>query len=161
MYVNTKNLVWFTSPDKIYDEKIKQLLFDNTSLTAKLKKNYSNFKIELLNEKKDNIYQNEMGIWATDKEQVFYVREVLLYGNNKPQVFARSIIPSNTRVSSLLGLGNKSLGEVLFNNKDIRRHSTEFSKTPNNIWGRRSVFILSGVKILVCEFFINNAIFKD
>ncbi len=151
--IDSKNLIWFNETAKITSSKARKYLLDNSSLTAKLKQKYPDFRVKLLSEKKANINANENDIF-TELNTDFYIREVLLFGNNKPVVFARSVIPDNKEVANILGLGNKPLGEVLFNNDKIKRGLIQYTKTNNNIWAKRSVFYLQNSKILVCEFFL-------
>ncbi len=151
--IETKNLVWFEEITKITNSKAREYLLDNSSLTAKLKKKYPDFRVELLSEKKANINANEVDIFTGVKTD-FYVREVLLFGNNKAVIFARSIIPDSKEVAYILGLANKPLGEMLFNDDKIKRGVIQYTKTDNNIWGKRSVFYLQNTKVLVCEFFL-------
>jgi chorismate--pyruvate lyase len=102
------------------------------------------------------------------------VREVYLYCGNTPVVFAHSVVAhKNLRGAwrGLSGLGNKSLGTVLFTNPRIKRTPLEFKKVsrghflydracaklpikPTNLWARRSLFTLHGQSILVTEVFL-------
>jgi chorismate--pyruvate lyase len=109
-------------------------------------------------------------------EQVL-VREVLLYCDNVPQVFARSLLPLKSLTGEeqqLAHLGNQSLGQVLFSNKDLLRRSIEISAFSSSsavsklaqqlqlpmqaeLWGRRSTFMLHGKPLMVAEVFLPNA----
>ena len=102
------------------------------------------------------------------------VREVYLYCGDTPVVFAHSVVAhKNLRGAwrGLSGLGNKSLGTVLFTNPRIKRTPLEFKKVsrghflydracirlpekPVNLWARRSLFTLHGQSILVTEVFL-------
>jgi chorismate--pyruvate lyase len=102
------------------------------------------------------------------------VREVYLYCGDTPVVFAHSVVAhKNLRGAwrGLSGLGNKSLGTVLFTNPRIKRTPLEFKKVsrghflydractrlqtkPANLWARRSLFTLHGQSILVTEVFL-------
>jgi len=78
---------------------------------------------------------------------------VFLYGDNEPVVFARSIIPKNPITDSIMEIGNKPLGEILFTDPNILREPIEVT-FQNDIWGRRSVFVMNNSRILVSEFFL-------
>ena len=102
------------------------------------------------------------------------VPEVYLYCGDTPVVFAHSVVAhKNLRGAwrGLSGLGNKSLGTVLFTNPRINRTPLEFKKVsrghflydracarlqkkPANLWARRSLFTLHGQSILVTEVFL-------
>lgn len=97
-----------------------------------------------------------------------FVREVLLRCHDQPWVFARTLIPRPTlqgRARALTHLGVKPLGAVLFSDPQVRRGPIAVARlaparlglamgndTP--IWGRRSVFYLSGLPLLVSEYFL-------
>jgi chorismate--pyruvate lyase len=122
---------------------IKNWLIDNTSLTQKLKNLYPNFLVKVLNEENIIIDENIL-----DEKQVVK-REVNLCAGDKKLIYAISFIPESC--ADLINIGNKPLGEILFQN--AIRDSIEITKT-QNIWGRRSVFLYNDHKIMVCEFFM-------
>lgn len=102
------------------------------------------------------------------------VREVELLCDEQPQVFARTLMP----VSSLRGparqlaqLRNKPLGKVLFANPHTRRKEVQIARIqsqhrlfhsavahlpspPEQLWGRRTLFLYVGKPILVNEIFL-------
>ncbi len=85
------------------------------------------------------------------------VREVVLYGNNQPWVFARSILPLTTltgRLRKLRQLSNQPLGELLFKDPSMRREPVQFARFDSASWGRRSVFRLDNKPLLVAEVFL-------
>jgi len=102
------------------------------------------------------------------------VRQVKLLCGNQPWVFARTVIPHSTfrgKQRRLAHLGNKPLGAMLFADTSMRRGELEIAsivpgqrlfdlatsdlkKKPEMIWGRRSVFYLSGKPLLVSEIFL-------
>ena len=89
------------------------------------------------------------------------VREVELLCYGEVWVRARSIIPFSTlsgKERQLQYLGNKPLGAFLFKSKAMTRSKLEFVVVPINqnrkIFGRRSVFYLSGKPLLVSELFM-------
>ena len=87
------------------------------------------------------------------KNQVFIVREVELIGSQKPVVFARSLIPQTEDTKSILKIGSKPLGEILFNDPLIKRGHLEVGNF-NTTWARRSTFTIGTTKLLVSEIFL-------
>ena len=105
------------------------------------------------------------------------VREVLLYCDDKPQVFARSLLPLSSLTGeeqALTNLGTQSLGQVLFNNPSLERKVIEVAAFDLNssvgklsqnlqlnfthtLWGRRSIFILENKPLMVAEVFLPGA----
>ena len=137
-----------------FDDVPKEVLFwirDDQSLTQKLKKKYQDFRVEVHKQEELEIYNHEINLLGN--EENFIVREVSLYGDNQPVVFARSVIPKNTQTDSIMKIGNKPLGEILFTDPNIFREPIEIT-FQNNIWGRRSVFVMNNSRILVSEFFL-------
>ena len=102
------------------------------------------------------------------------VRQVHLLCDNKPWVFARTVIPPHTlrgKQRRLAKLGKKPLGAVLFADKSMKRTEMEIAsiwpgqylyqlatyhlpQTDQPIWGRRSVFYLNNHPLLVSEIFL-------
>jgi len=137
-----------------FDDIPKEVIFwirDDQSLTQKLKKKYHDFRVEVHKQEELEIYNHEINMLENEKK--FIVREVSLYGDNQPVVFARSVIPKNSKTDSIIKIGNKPLGEILFNDPNIIRGPIEIT-FHNNIWGRRSVFVMDNCRILVSEFFL-------
>ena len=152
----------------------QQWLFDDSSLTAKLKSLSKHFAVELLGQRQAPISDDEIA-WLSNAETVT-VREVILRCDHQPWVFARSVFPQQALQAAqlkLAELGNRPLGEHLFSQPDLQRSSIEvsaFSATSRvgqlhqqlgypaqTLWGRRSCFSAAGQRILVAEVFIGAA----
>lgn len=151
-------------------------LLDPSSLTARLKSCCSEFRVEVLGQKIEKCNALEANEDIAFGEQVL-VREVVLFCDNKPQVFARSLLPLNSLSGAeqqLAELGQQPLGQVLFNDPHLVRKCIEvahFEQTSHLaqlvnalgmrqehiLWGRRSVFILKNKPIMVAEVFLPNS----
>ena len=134
-------------------EKVLFWIRDDQSLTQKLKKKYHDFRVEVYRQDELEIYKHEIN--QLGNEEKFIVREVFLYGDNQPVVFARSVIPKNTKTDSIMKIGNKPLGEILFTNPNTLREPIEIT-FHNDVWGRRSIFIMNNSRILISEFFLDS-----
>jgi len=137
-----------------FDDIPEKALFwirDDQSLTQKLKNRYPDFRVEVDKQEQLEIYKHEINLLGNEGR--FIVREVFLYGDNEPVVFARSVIPKNPITESIMEIGNKPLGEILFTDPNILREPIEIT-FQNDIWGRRSVFVMNNNRILVSEFFL-------
>ncbi|MRI33226.1 chorismate lyase [Endozoicomonas sp. OPT23] len=158
------------SPDQI-PEQWRNWLLDSGSLTQRLKQECQNsFKVRVVK------HECEM---PTDSEQNFLnqpaieanIREVLLICDDKPRVFARSVLPLTSLEGAnreLLELGNRPLGEFLFTHPAMKRGPFEIAALParqfnahldqsyenETAWGRRSLFYLNDKPISVCEIFL-------
>lgn len=151
-------------------------LLDNSSLTARLKKHCNHFSVELLGQKVEECSAAEATQEICVGQQVL-VREVLLYCDDQPQVFARSLIPLTSLTGEeehLANLGSRSLGQVLFTHPGLTRkkiHIASFNKHSSvgqlahhlqltfeqPLWGRRSTFMLGDKPLVVAEVFLPKA----
>ncbi|WP_190600291.1 chorismate--pyruvate lyase family protein [Candidatus Vesicomyidisocius sp. SY067_SCS001] len=149
---NTKNLIW-TSLNQIRNipDHILAWLDDYQSLTAKLKQKFNRFSVNILSQEESIPHADEIKL--LDWYSQFVVREVELLGNDQVIVFARSIIPITNNTQSLLKIGNHPLGEILFNDANIKRGQLQVTYT-HGTWGRRSLLTIGSTQILVSEFFI-------
>lgn len=150
-------------------------LLDDSSLTRRLRETCSEqFGVELISTKMERPMLSEARALARPPEEIALVRQVRLLCNNRPWVFARTVIPLpslNGGLRRLAVLGNRPLGEVLFADPRMQRQPLEVaritqrhrlyhmatnprSKDTSPIWGRRSVFRLQGKPLLVSEFFL-------
>lgn len=143
---------------------------DKGSLTRKLiNKSSGQLRVEVLGQKIQAVRLSEKQALQMPHRQHAVVREVILYGNNQPWVYARTVIPLNTLhgpLRHLHYLGNKPLGEKLFTDPTMKRGDIEaaafsaeqlpkkLQAMEGDIWGRRSVFHLKGKPLLVAEVFL-------
>ncbi len=154
-------------------EHLKSWLLDPSSLTARLKQHCHEFKVEVLGQKIEQCAPEEATLDIHAGEEVL-VREVLLYCDEKPHVFARSLLP----LSSLTGeeeklahLGSQPLGQVLFNHPNLQRKCIEVASfstqssvarlaqacqltLTDDLWGRRSTFVIDDKPLIVAEIFL-------
>ncbi|BBB23053.1 chorismate--pyruvate lyase [Abyssogena phaseoliformis symbiont OG214] len=152
--INTKNLMW-SNLNQVSNipSYVLTWLDDHQSLTAKLKQKFNRFSINVLSQAESLVHTDETELLNWHGQSV--VREVELLGDNQVVVFARSIIPVTNDTQNLLKIGSKPLGEVLFNDKDIKRGQLQITHT-HGTWGRRSIFTIGSTRVLVSEFFIKN-----
>ncbi|MDO7083950.1 chorismate lyase [Pseudocolwellia sp. AS88] len=160
-----------TDNDSVH-EGLRDWLFATGSLTARLKTHCTEFRVEVLGQEIIACSELEANDDIAVDEQVL-VREVLLYCDNKPQVFARSLLPLKSLTGeeqSLAKLGEQPLGQVLFNHPDLIRKGIEVACFKQSsalftlikqldlpttaVWGRRSVFVLNNKPIMVAEVFL-------
>lgn len=103
-----------------------------------------------------------------------YQREVCLCDGDQTLVYARTVVPTASYRflrHQLESMGNRSLGELLFTDPDVKRGPIEIARLSprhplyqraapftqaqvDHLWARRSCFWLSGKLILVNEIFL-------
>ncbi len=146
-------------------------LVDEGSLTSRLVKASNNhFKVQCLKQCWQVPLPSEQRLLKLKPRQLAVVREVLLICKDQPWVFARSIIPATTLTGPLRRLHylkDKSLGALLFNTPSMKRAPFQLAKMAGdcnylptavhqhqNLWGRRSRFLLYDKPLIVSEVFL-------
>ncbi len=133
-----------------------------------------NFRVNVLSRGWSRPALDEAQVLGVENGRSVFVRHVQLLCNERPWVFARTIIPRSTLTGHerrLARLGARPLGAALFADPTMERGDVEIVRltprhalfeltaanvghAPDEIWGRRSVFRLSGKPLLVCEMFL-------
>ena len=163
---------WLVKP--VLAGAFQSWLIDTGSLTARLQQRYSQFSVKPVAVKYAKPICDEAVLLHLPAYKAALIREVLLFGNNQPVVFAHSVLPRTSLRGAwyVLGkLGNKPLGATLFANPKVKRTPLEYKKLPKHhpismrvaehlhtspkaMWARRSVFQLNCARILVTEVFL-------
>lgn len=166
------NASWLPPESTPLTPALSQWLLDPGSLTAKLKQVHASFRVEVLVQQEQLAEAHEYQTLGLIPE-IVTVREVLLYSNEVPWVFARSILPHRQLAhhAEMTHMGSNPLGEHLFQRDDIAPgtieiaefsnttpvalFNTELHQTSENLWGRRRLFHLPETAILVAEVFLS------
>ena len=156
-------------------EHIAFWLFDASSLTARIMQACrGRFRVEVISQGWQLPMLNEAQCLGTNTGRRALVRQVYLYCDDRPWVFARTVIPHSTlsgKERHLAHLKTKPLGAVLFAEPTMRRGEVEvaaitpgqrlfqtatahMSRDPDCVWGRRSLFYLHDKPLLVNEIFL-------
>ena len=143
------------NPQEGVPEHVCNWLLDGQSLTAKLRDKYKDFKVNVLSQEQASPYDCELKLLEAHTNQTFIVREVELIGSQIPVVIARSLIPLTEDTNQILKIGANPLGEILFNNPEIKRGHLEVGSF-NESWARRSTFKIGKTKLLVSEIFLES-----
>ena len=152
------------------DPALLTWLFDASSLTSRLVSLCgSGFSVQVISQKYQAMDSTEASAMKLKNGHAALVRQVLLCCNGKPLVYARTVIPVTTIQGAqrrYANMGNRPLGAMLFADRTMRRESVEVAMLPAthganqytdsnaSIWGRRSVFRVSGKPLLVSEYFL-------
>lgn len=149
-------------------------LTDNGSLTAALKSRCPALQVMRLRQGLARPHADERTLLGLTPKAYALIREVMLLCDERPLVFAHSVIPRAGLAGpwrSLSRLGNRPLGEALFADPRIVRHPLQYRRLdrrhplyrsavhhltlqPSWLWARRSVFARDGYPILVTEVFL-------
>lgn len=156
------------------DLRTWQRLLDRGSLTAQVRAQApQQFHVDLLKQHIGRPSPEEAQALNMHRAAGAIVREVKLVADQRPLVFAHTVIPLASvrgKYRHLLQLGTRPLGAALFGDSKIVRGPVELTclhqddrlwdkavadiEAPDFIWGRRSAFYLAGRPILVSEFFL-------
>jgi len=144
-------------------------LQDTGSLTASLIAQSNNqFHVKVLFQGFGKIREDERKALGLKPYQAAVVREVILFGKNRPWVFARSLLPLSSltgRLRQLRKASSKPLGAFLFKQPNLKRSPIEIAKIDSHYlptliaqsaWGRRSVFYVDNKPLLVSEIFLSD-----
>ncbi len=163
---------WLNKP--MHSGNLRHWLIDNSSLTARLQQRYPKFSVKPVAVNYTKAIYDEAVLLHLPVYKTALIREVLLFGNNQPVVFAHSVLPIASLRGPWNGLGrleNKPLGATLFANPKVKRTPLSYKKLspnhalykratahliikPANLWARRSIFSLNCARILVTEVFL-------
>ena len=132
------------------------------------------FSVRLLHQGWNQPLISEARLLGTRRAETAMIREVELLCDTRPLVFARTLIPATSMTGGarrLAQLGNKPLGAVLFADPGTQRTRIQIARIspgyplyaaatghlddkPNELWGRRTLFLFAGKPILVNEIFL-------
>ena len=145
-------------------------LFDASSLTARLVELCGNdFSVQVLSQHWQPIDAEEATAMSLKDERAALVRQVFLCCGDSPLVYARTVIPKITVSGAqrrYANMGNRPLGAMLFSDRTMRREDVQVAMLPVShetnrfvqadvpVWGRRSVFRVSGRPLMVSEYFL-------
>ncbi|VAW45096.1 Chorismate--pyruvate lyase [hydrothermal vent metagenome] len=143
------------------------------SLTTQLRQLCPELEVVILSEKLERPLANEAQSLGLQPSEPAWIRCVLLQGGAENWVYARTVIPHFLESNPwfhLQQLGNKPLGEVLFQDSAIQRTPFTFARHPLTNWpylplssdqeskvvgyARRSVFTQQQAPLLLTEVFL-------
>lgn len=166
---------WQPLQRRLVSAELKSWLAEKGSLTRRLKANNQHgFSVQLLSNSWIRPLMDEAKPLGIESTALCYQREVRLMDGEHANVYARTVIPRETYLAMqhrFNHLGNKSLGELLFTDPSVKRGPIEMAKLKpghwlyemalleesyrcDYLWARRSIFFLSGKKLLVNEIFL-------
>lgn len=157
------------------DEKVCDLIYSKQSTTAYFKKICpTGFNVFVLNQSWRGLKPGEHEALTVPNEDLVFVREVVLRCHDTVLMYARSVFPEdilNGEGKVFEHLGNRSLGEVLYQDPHLKRElisvqqidqtskdyamvAEYMSTRPKNLWARTSRFYYYGKPLLLYEIFM-------
>lgn len=159
---------------ELSDGNFHSVIFEEGSLTYLLQAYcQGEFHIELISESWDHAILDEADLLSISREDNAFIRKSLLRCDDNTLVFARTVIPEKSLVGKnkqLTTLGEKPLGDILFNDKTSSRKHMRYAKIPVNcelhkeasagldittaLWGRQSLFYIEERPLTITEIFL-------
>jgi len=127
------------------------------------------FSVRVISQRWQKLEAKEAAAMKLNNVRSALIRQVLLCCNEQPLVYARTVIPVTTIQGAqrrYANIGNRPLGAMLFADRTMKREEVQvamlaakheankYTEIGGPIWGRRSVFRVSGKPLLVSEFFL-------
>ena len=143
---------------ELTNTEIKSWLLEQGPITKRIK-SIAEFRLELIQDELSDATDDEILFLKIDSEEI-RIREVILYGNEIPIVFARTIIPNTTIEKGLkeLGkIGNKPLGDILFEKDIFSKEDIVFESFKDKeslFWGRKIKYTVKDQPFSVMEVFL-------
>ena len=147
---------------EVQNNEILSWLNEPRSITSRIK-SFSDFKLKLLRDGPGEVDPIDDDLIISNYEEN-NIREVVLYSDEEPLIYAKSIIPLETIRLGLGLLGNlkeNPLGDILFSNPEIKKKYMLFAKFGSNkkiFYGRKGIYTVKGYPFSVCEIFLINDI---
>ncbi|MFA7399613.1 MAG: chorismate lyase [Sideroxydans sp.] len=156
------------------DAALHPWLHDHGSLTQRIQQRCDRFSVQPVRSSLARIAYDEATLLGIAPHHFAYSREVFLLADGIPVVFAHSTCASEHlrgAWKAMSGLGNRSLGSLLFTHplvirqplrfQPLRSHHPLYRSAAQNLegasdtlWARRSLFTLHGAPLLVTEVFL-------
>ena len=145
---------------EVQNKEIISWLTESGSITSRIK-SFSNFRLKLLRDGPGKVDASEDDLIITNYKEN-NIREVVLYSDEEPFIYAKSILPLETIRLGLGALGSlkeNPLGDILFSNPEIKKKHMLFAKFESNkriFYGRKGIYTVKGYPFSVCEIFLIN-----
>ena len=138
---------WMSETDslEVHNDEILSWLNENGSITSRIKL-FSNFRLKLLRDGPGKVDASEDDLIISNYKEN-NIREVVLYSDEKPLIYAKSIIPVETINLGLGLLGSlkeNPLGDILFSDPEIEKKHMLFAKFQSNekkFYGRKGIYL--------------------
>ena len=141
------------------DQKILSWLHEDGSITSRIAAS-AEFKLEIISDSLGVAEPEEYQILDIDAGEV-RIREVLLYADQKPVVYAKSIIPPKTSSHGYADLGKidkQPLGDLIFKSELFIRTNRIFAifetVDGKSVWGRSTQFLVRDYPFSIMEVFL-------
>ncbi|AGF76092.1 chorismate lyase [Bartonella vinsonii] len=149
-------LKWLSDQDPSIPENIRDWLMEANSMTLRLENYCTCIHVEPQREcfiTRDKLKEEAQHLPVSSR---YWLREVILMGDNQPWLLGRTVIPQETLLGhnqALMHLSTIPLGHYLFNSGKLTRDYIHIGQK-NALWARRSRLRLANKPLLLTELFL-------
>ncbi|WP_455466979.1 chorismate lyase [Bartonella sp. B39] len=149
-------LKWLSDQDHPPPENIRNWLMESGSMTLRLQNHCTCIRVKPQREcfiTRDQLQDEAEHLPDSAR---YWLREVILMGDNQPWLLGRTIIPQETlskQNQELMHLGTTPLGHYLFNSGKLTRDYIHIGQQ-GALWARRSRLRLINEPLLLTELFL-------
>lgn len=123
---------WVSHPNGVNPSpEMRGWLTDRVSLTVKLLARSRHFRVQRLRQSRGMSLRDEFALLGLPRPLQVQEREVLLRCDDRPVVFAHTIVPLHATASDwpfFSALGERSLGSTLFGDPLVRRGALQYAR---------------------------------
>ncbi|MDR0807263.1 MAG: chorismate lyase [Enterobacteriaceae bacterium] len=150
---NWKDRDWYSSQKHTLTHSLSDWLLEENSMTRRCEQYCQ--KVTVQPQFEGYVSAESIGNERAElpEDQRYWIREIFLFGDTIPWIWARTIVPERTLNEQLLTLGDVPLGRYLFSHCALTRDYIQVSLC-DGLWGRRSRLRLSGNPLLLTEIFL-------
>ncbi|EJF81079.1 chorismate lyase [Bartonella doshiae] len=147
---------WLSDQNPSIPESFRNWLMESGSMTLRLKNYCTCIHVEPQREcfiTRDQLQEEAEHLPNSAR---YWLREVILRGDDQPWLFGRTVIPQETLFEhnqEIMSLGTIPLGNYLFNSGTLTRDYIHIGQQ-DALWARRSRLRLSGKPLLLTELFL-------
>jgi len=151
-----RSLIWLSPSQATLAPPLLDWLMEEDSMTRRFEQHCQRVTVKPLRE--GFIDASELGEERAllPADERFWLREVLLFGDDQPWLAGRTLVPESTLngpEAMLQQLGTRPLGRYLFSSSTLTRDFIDPGQV-EGLWGRRSRLRLSGKPLLLTELFL-------
>lgn len=150
-------ITWLPEVDDLVPENILGWLHELGSMTKRLEQHCQHVTVVPYVQRyvsKETLSDDEMQ--CLPASEYYWLREVIMYGDNIPWLLGRTLIPQETLTGEdqkLIDIGTVPLGRYLFSHDNLTRDYIHIGHQ-NSRWVRRSRLRLSNKPLLLTELFL-------
>ncbi|WP_332060499.1 chorismate lyase [Bartonella sp. CB74] len=150
-------LKWLSDQDPPVPADIHDWLMETGSMTRRLENYCTCVRVEPQREcfiTRDKLEEEAEHLPNSTR---YWLREVILMGDNQPWLLGRTVIPQETLSEdnqALMSLGSVPLGRYLFSSGQLTRDYIHIGRQ-NTLWARRSRLRLADKPLLLTELFLS------